>query len=86
MISDYYLIDSNLQNSFFFEWSFCQILFLNVRYFVLTVTTNKGNIPITIDDMRQKVREEFYKNKDITDLRAKDLLIHEVRLYQWYLL
>ncbi|XP_065226973.1 NADH dehydrogenase [ubiquinone] 1 alpha subcomplex subunit 6 [Planococcus citri] len=36
-------------------------------------------LPITQQEMREKLRQEFYKNKDITDVRVIDMLIFHGR-------
>lgn len=37
-----------------------------------------GGLPITEQEMRDKLRQEFNKNKDVTDLRIIDMLIFHV--------
>ncbi|CAH0381951.1 unnamed protein product [Bemisia tabaci] len=33
------------------------------------------DLPVNLKQCREKLREEFHKNKNVTDLRVKDLLI-----------
>lgn len=42
---------------------------------VFTVLVEKFDIPKSIEQCREKLKEEFVKNKDITDVRVIDMLV-----------
>lgn len=47
----------------------------NLWFHFYSVLVEKYDIPKNVEQVRQKLKEEFLKNKDLTDVRIVDMLV-----------
>lgn len=56
------------------------IQYLNILYKVIFISVFDRHLPVTKEECQKKLKEEFLKNKHITDVRVIDMLVIKVHI------
>lgn len=69
--------------NYFFKFNFCLVILLchssSIHFFLIFLHLVKDyDIPVNIEQCRAKLREEFLKHENVTDIRVIDMLVIKV--------